>query len=286
MTPFPYTTKSLILFFKRMFVTFLRKNWLNILLGIAVVFLFSQKNIQLQLSWEASTFFESPKGVAINDKRLNSDKKPLEQAFSLGSLSFNSKSSNDEISKITESALPSASKVRPGDYWSIVFRDRSSGEYSFDQTLVEQYESYCHQYIKRFAPVAVAEMHKFGIPASIKLAQALLASNAGKSPLTQRFQNHFGIQCFAKQCQAGHCASHADLGHKSFYRQHESAWMSYRAHSELLGNDRYQSLKNFGTKDYEAWALGLEEAGYSTDSNYAQHLIAIIEYFALDRFDQ
>jgi flagellum-specific peptidoglycan hydrolase FlgJ len=286
MTPSSYSTKTLLLLLQRKFVTFLRRNWLNILTSLALIFLLSQKNIQLELSWQAKNLKIFSTGLAQNTTDSLTKEKSLEQALSLGGISFSSKYSDDETSKSSKAKNPTFAQIHLGDYWSVVFRDRTPGKHQLDPSLVNQYQDYCQKYIKRFTPVAIDEMQKFGIPASIKLAQALLASNAGKAPLAQRFHNHFGIQCFAKNCKPGHCASHADLGHKSFYRKHESDWMSFRVHSQLLGSERYQSLKNFGTKDYEAWALGLAEAGYSADSHYAEKLIAIVQYFKLYHLDQ
>ncbi len=289
MTPNSYSSKTILLILWNATVTFLRRHWLNILSVCALITLLTQKSIHLELSWEASTLFDNP--IALAKSRNSEDGaqrvKSQEQAFSFGNFSFSSKTSENETkSEISNPKLPQLSQDHHGNYWSIVFSDRSSGEHSLDPSLVASYQTICQQYIKRFAPVAVAEMKKYGIPASIKLAQALLESNAGKAPLATRFHNHFGIQCFEKSCKPGHCASHADLGHKSFYRQHESAWMSYRAHSHLLGGNRYQHLKNFGTTDYRNWALGLEEAGYSNDDKYAEHLIQIIEHFELAQLDE
>jgi flagellum-specific peptidoglycan hydrolase FlgJ len=70
------------------------------------------------------------------------------------------------------------------------------------------------------------------------------------------------------------------------FRIFDSAWESYREHSKLLSSGRYKSLTKLDRKDYENWAIGLKSAGYATDKKYAEKLIAIIEYFKLDRFDQ
>lgn len=289
MTPDRYSTKTILLILWKAIVTFLLRHWLNILTILALIGLLTQKSIHMELTWEASTLFDNP--IASATSTSSEDGAPrvksLEQAFSFGNFSFSSKSSEDETK--SKSSVPRTKKfpqVHHGNYWSVVLGNRTSGEHSLDPSLVASYQTICQNYIKRFAPVAVAEMRKYGIPASIKLAQALLESNAGKAALATRFHNHFGIQCFAKNCKPGHCASHADLGHKSFYRQHESAWMSYRTHSHLLSSNRYQHLKGHGTSDFRSWALGLEEAGYSADSNYAELLIEIIEHFELGQLDE
>ncbi len=141
------------------------------------------------------------------------------------------------------------------------------------------------QYVARFARVAKAEMEKYGIPASITLAQGLLESNAGKSRLAANNNNHFGIKCFSKKCKKGHCSNFSDDSHKDFFRKYETAWESYRAHSLLLQKERYQSLYRLDKRDYKAWAQGLRKAGYATDKRYAKKLIHIIEDLRLYEYD-
>ncbi len=141
-------------------------------------------------------------------------------------------------------------------------------------------------YVKRFAEVARSEMRKFGIPASITLAQGLIESNAGDSRLSIENNNHFGMKCFSKTCRKGHCANFTDDSHKDFFRMYETAWESYRAHSIMLGGDRYKHLKKLKKSDYKAWAIGLQKAGYATDKRYAEKLVHIIEEMDLYQYDQ
>jgi flagellum-specific peptidoglycan hydrolase FlgJ len=145
----------------------------------------------------------------------------------------------------------------------------------------------CREYVKRFAPIAVAEKRKFGIPASITLAQGLLESNAGESKLAKNTNNHFGIKCFSRSCRKGHCANFTDDTHKDFFKKFPSAWGSFRAHSAFLeGADRYNKLFKLPSNDYEAWARGLSKTGYATDKKYGEKLIAIIQSLGLDRYDK
>jgi len=137
-------------------------------------------------------------------------------------------------------------------------------------------------YIKRFAKIAQQEMHKYGIPASITLAQGLLESNAGSSTLVSTTNNHFGIKCFSKNCKKGHCSNFSDDSHKDFFRVFDTAWASYRAHSELLQSKRYRHLKN---TTYQNWAKGLVKAGYATDPKYGEKLIGLIEQLDLYKYD-
>jgi len=145
----------------------------------------------------------------------------------------------------------------------------------------------CRDYVGRFAPVAVAEMHKFGIPASVILAQGLLESNAGDSPLARKANNHFGIKCFSRRCKAGHCVNFSDDSHKDFFAKYGNIWSSYRAHSQFLKKSkRYAQLFELDSRDYRGWALGLVKAGYATDKKYAAKIVALIQNLELDVFDQ
>lgn len=142
------------------------------------------------------------------------------------------------------------------------------------------------KYVERFAEVAQKEMEKYGIPASITLAQGLLESNAGESPLAVKNKNHFGIKCFSRSCKKGHCSNFTDDSHKDFFRKYSSAWESFRGHSHLLRADRYRSLYKLPSDDYVGWARGLKKAGYATDKYYAEKLINLIEDLDLHVYDK
>lgn len=154
-------------------------------------------------------------------------------------------------------------------------------------TEVEARAAVVRNYLTRFAPVAVAEMEKFGIPASITLAQGLLESNAGMSKLARSTNNHFGIKCFSRRCAKGHCMNFTDDTHKDFFRKYPNPWGSFLAHSLFLKNsERYEKLFKLPQDDYKGWARGLSKAGYATDKKYGEKLIAIIQNLGLNKFDQ
>ncbi|MCH2046825.1 MAG: glucosaminidase domain-containing protein, partial [Saprospiraceae bacterium] len=140
-------------------------------------------------------------------------------------------------------------------------------------------------YIRRFHKLAISEMKKFGVPASIKMAQALLESSSGNSKLALQNNNHFGIKCFSKNCKPGHCTNLHDDHHKDFFRKYDNAWHSWRAHSRLLSSDKYNSLKSLG-KDYKKWAKHLKVKGYATDPAYPEKLINLIEKYQLNLLDR
>jgi hypothetical protein len=140
-------------------------------------------------------------------------------------------------------------------------------------------------YIKRFAKVAVQEMHEYKVPASIKMAQALIESHSGKSRLAKESNNHFGIKCRSK-CKGCTCRNYSDDDAYDMFRVFDSAWESWREHSILLTSfDRYRKLQKYG-KDYKKWASGLKRSGYATDKNYDKKLIRIIEKYKLYKLDE
>lgn len=139
------------------------------------------------------------------------------------------------------------------------------------------------EYIALYAPVAKAEMELYNIPASITLAQGILESGSGKSDLTRRANNHFGIKCHEWQ---GEKVYHDDDRAQECFRKYDDAKYSFRDHSLFLAErKRYASLFDLSIEDYEGWAKGLRAAGYATDRAYPTKLISIIERYQLYRYD-
>ncbi len=140
------------------------------------------------------------------------------------------------------------------------------------------------KYIEKWAPTAVREMYRSGVPASITLAQGLLESGFGNSELAVKGNNHFGIKCHSDW--KGKSMKVDDDRKGECFRVYDDAEDSFRDHSDFLRyQDRYKFLFDFDTKDYESWAYGLRKAGYATDPAYPAKLIKNIEDFDLARFD-
>jgi len=143
------------------------------------------------------------------------------------------------------------------------------------------------EYIDRYKSIAVDHMERYGIPASITMAQGLLESDAGNSWLSRNSNNHFGIKC--KRDWTGGKVYHDDDEKGECFRSYPSVEASYRDHAEFLDTQpRYDSLFVYGPDDYKCWARGLKAAGYATAPDYAQRLIRIIEenqLYLLDRPD-
>ena len=146
-------------------------------------------------------------------------------------------------------------------------------------------------YINLYKDLAVAEMIRTGIPASIKLAQAMLESNCGRSELACKANNHFGIKC-GNDWNGNHFKKEDDDYEdgqlvKSCFREFRTVYDSYVAHSDFLTDPaksaRYGFLFDLKTTDYQGWANGLSRAGYATDPQYANRLISLIEKYHLDQ---
>jgi hypothetical protein len=141
------------------------------------------------------------------------------------------------------------------------------------------------EYIEMYKEAAIEEMNAFGIPASIKLAQAILESGSGNSNLALKANNHFGIKCHKGWNGLSY---HMDDDEKNeCFRKYNNSMDSYKDHSIFLTTrDRYAPLFQLDVKDYKAWAHGLKNAGYATNPKYPDLLIGIIENSRLYEFDK
>lgn len=138
-------------------------------------------------------------------------------------------------------------------------------------------------YIAKYSAIAVSEMHRSGVPASITLAQGLLESNSGRSELATKGNNHFGIKCHDWK---GRRMYFDDDRRNECFRKYSHAEESFRDHSDFLRyRDRYKFLFDLRPSDYKGWAYGLKKAGYATDPAYPAKLIRLIEEYDLTRFD-
>ena len=241
--------------FKQQVKDWIGKNWFKLaFLGVCLVFAI-QKDLNLNINFNSSGT-EKVQGFSA-------------QATSL-SLSDNltsKKATNSNKPFLSPAALevPAKKKRKP-----IVMTEKTKKQLA---------------YVKRFASVAQAEMEKYGIPASVTLAQGLIETNAGQSPLARKNNNHFGMKCFSRKCRKGHCSNFSDDSHKDFFRIYKSSWESFRAHSKLLIGKRYKHLLELDKTDYKNWAKGLKKAGYATDKTYDKKLIRLIEDLYLYDYD-
>ncbi|MCF6213667.1 MAG: glucosaminidase domain-containing protein [Flavobacteriaceae bacterium] len=140
-------------------------------------------------------------------------------------------------------------------------------------------------YIKNFAPLAIIEMKKYKIPASITLAQGILESGSGKSKLALKSNNHFGVKCHKNW--KGAYVRHDDDKKNECFRKYSHPIGSFKDHSLFLTvRGRYSFLFKLKKDNYKAWARGLKKAGYATDPKYPKKLIKIVEDYQLYRYDE
>ena len=140
-------------------------------------------------------------------------------------------------------------------------------------------------YIQNYKTIAQANMKKQGIPASIILAQALLESGSGTGTLCVQANNHFGIKCGSDW--SGQSVKYNDDAVDECFRKYKNPADSFNDHSLFLtGKKRYSALFNLDPTDYKAWAFGLKEAGYATDTQYPSKLITLIEKYQLYQYDE
>lgn len=151
----------------------------------------------------------------------------------------------------------------------------------FSSVILAQSSSDIQSYIMQYSQIALEQEKDFGIPAPITLAQGILESGAGKSNLTRKSNNHFGIKN-GTGWDGPLCYAWDDDPQKSPFRVYSSAAESYRDHSLFLkNNSRYRSLFLKSIYDYRGWANGLQKAGYATSPTYAKALIGYIDTYKL-----
>lgn len=138
-------------------------------------------------------------------------------------------------------------------------------------------------YILNYKDIAMEEMRKYKIPASITLAQGILESGSGRGRLSVEANNHFGIKCHGWK---GQKIYHDDDRSQECFRKYNKAQSSFEDHSKFLTTrGRYSKLFQLRQDDYRGWAKGLRAAGYATDRKYPEKLIRLIERYDLDKYD-
>lgn len=141
------------------------------------------------------------------------------------------------------------------------------------------------EYVEKYKAIAIAHMERYGIPASITMAQGILESDSGNSRLSTSSNNHFGIKC--KKSWTGDRVYHDDDARGECFRAYSSVEASYQDHADFLDQSpRYDSLFAYPSDDYRSWARGLKAAGYATAPDYAERLVKIIESMKLYLLDK
>ena len=144
------------------------------------------------------------------------------------------------------------------------------------------------EYVDKYAEAAMEQMRRYGIPASVTLAQGILESGSGQSELSRKGNNHFGIKASSSWLESGgRYLVYTDDKPNEKFCQYASVADSYEHHSLFLkGNSRYSSLFALSPDDYVGWTNGLQKAGYATSKSYASSLQSVIKSNGLDKYDK
>ena len=144
------------------------------------------------------------------------------------------------------------------------------------------------EYAEKYAVFAMEQMRKYGIPASVTLAQGILESSNGQSRLALNENNHFGIKATPRWiAQGGKYGIYTDDKPNEKFCSYDSVGDSYEHHSKfLVENKRYAECFDLSPDDYKGWTEGLAQAGYASGGNYAQSLQKIIEANGLQKYDR
>lgn len=290
------------------FKKFVKQIWLKVAFVMLLFLMISQRQFSFHITigtpasaqsqiatfWENSTTNSKEKKEKPTKKESNiapASVLPTEKKW-WDSIKEESKDIRSNLNLANEatavsSALTPAQQKEAAKFSNLgfVLNPNFAKEHGISNAIVQAKKKICLDYIAQFSKTAQEEATLYNIPASITLAQGLLESNAGKSSLAAKENNHFGIKCRAK-CIGCRCANYTDDSKFDMFRIFDSAWESFREHSKLLSNTRYKHLCNLKRTDYKNWANGLQAAGYATDKKYASKLIRIIEVLGLEKFDK
>ena len=241
---------------------FLRHNWFKLCVGILLLLLAFKKEFSLNINFQPPTQQTPQQEMPRN----YSEKKVRRETLT----------ENITTNKELTSAVPS--NTQKFNFSEILQLSDQPADQAI-QKLAQTDAKVIEQYLKRFAHVAEKEKKKFGIPASIILANALLLSNAGQNGLAQSAYNQFRLPCTVDwkgetEKEGARC-----------YRKYPNAWTSFRDYSLFLTTGKNSVLRQFANQPYQKWATALEEVEITKEEDLAQQLILIIEHFKLYHLD-
>lgn len=234
--------------------SYLKRNWFKIGIVLLLLYVAFRKDLSFNVNLNAPTPSETPmpKGQIPGKKSR----------------------------EIFTEKLENSTVQEPNKTQKFNFSPLGSNSTNREPDIFKQDGEKVQKYIRRFANVAIKEREKFGIPASITIANALLHSNAGDRLMAQKGNNQFGLVC--TEDWIGETGSYE----KACYRHYPNAWTSFRDHSLYITTGPMAPLKTLDSRDYEAWAKALELENFSTQNNLAYYLLKIIEEFQLKQLDQ
>jgi flagellum-specific peptidoglycan hydrolase FlgJ len=243
-------------------------NWFTMVLFVVLAFVFIRKDLSLNFNLNAPMKVEKerPQNYEAPTQKISTPRKKQESKLTEKS------PEKKEVAKETKKGTSLF------NIFSSPFKKGKKGK-DFSEKLDAVDQAIKEAYLERFAHVAKSEQEKFQIPASIILANALLHSQGGQNDLSTDYNNHFSIPC-GDDWDGGTGSSEGVC-----YRIYESAWMSFRNHSQYITSGNFSDLTELGATDYRGWAKGLAKRNFSEDKSLAKNLIRIIEKYGLNDLD-
>ena len=240
---------------------FVSKNWYKLGVIAFLLYIFFQKNLSFEIN------LNNP--LQIEQKSPNSDS-PQQIPVRKEREKYTEAEKNTSIASINSGAT---------DRFDISIFSSGETKVSALSILSKVDENTKMKYLKRFAHVAVSERKKFGVPASVILANALLHSYSGTRDLAKSGNNHFAVPC-----NSDWTGPQGNYGSQCL-RHYKNAWSGFRNHSEFVTTGKFKPLRQLGSKDYKSWAVGLEKLGYSNEPSLGNTLVQIIEQYRLNELD-
>ncbi|MFK7808265.1 MAG: glucosaminidase domain-containing protein [Saprospiraceae bacterium] len=239
---------------------YIRMHWFKILMIGMIVFIFLRKDLSFTINLNNPDATEQeivPLKEEVHQQQTTKKAAPM--------------TANQEIAKAKSSSL---FDMLP----SISFGGREDAKPKQNE-IAKVNEATKEAYINRFAKVAISERKKYGVPASIIMANAFLHSVSGTRDMTVVGNNHFGLPCTTNW--KGESATYND----ACYRHYENAWTSFRDHSLYLTTGSTKDFVKMGTRDYKSWASAMEKVSIFEIEELAKKLIAVIEKYDLHKLD-
>lgn len=237
---------------------FVVKYWFHLCLVGLAGFIFLRKDLSFSISFRA----------------------PMESRAAAAGLTSKptAKNGDKQAEKATSSTVLAATATKTTE--ASVFSMGTTTSSSTTAATNRISEAAIQGFVARFLSIAQDESKKYGIPTSIILAQGILQTQAGENPLAEKGNNFFKLRA------SGTWKGKTYRAKTGVYRAYSTAWAGFRDHSTFITSGRFKHLGLIGSKNYVAWAAGLQAGGFDTDKDYAKQLIAVIEAEGLAQYDR
>ncbi|MCB0568465.1 MAG: glucosaminidase domain-containing protein [Phaeodactylibacter sp.] len=241
---------------------YLQRNWFKLGIAVILLFLVLKKDLSFRINLNTPQPVEQPPQPSV----------PAGQR---------EESTSRERYTERQTSKQAVSETLPGtERFDLLSSKGSRREVTAIGQLELVNQETVQAYIQRFGKIAATERKKYGVPASIVLANALLHSQAGTRALAKNANNQFALPCTPDWQGA------TSTFESRCYRQYENAWTSFRDHSLYVTTGPFATLRQLGNDDYKAWADALEKGGFSEEKNLSLQLVQVIETYSLAQWDR